>query len=40
MVRFGRLGRGDAHLCAGCTDLLLVPVDIFVEAVKVVSRVV
>ena len=36
---FGRVGRGDAHLCAGCTDLLWYPVDVFVEAVDVVSTV-
>ena len=31
MVRFGQLGRGDAHLCAGCTELLWAPVAILVD---------
>ena len=39
VVRFGRVGRGDARLCAGCTDLLYDPVEKFVEAVEIVSRV-
>ena len=39
VVKFGRVGRGDAHLCAGRTELLYDPVEIFVEAVEVVPRV-
>ena len=39
VVKFGRAGRGDAHLCAECRDLVYDPVEIFVEAVEVVSRV-
>ena len=36
MVRFGRVDRGDAHLCAECTDLLQDPVEMFVVEVEVV----
>ena len=39
VVRFGRVDRSDARLCAGCTDLLCDPVEMFVEAVEAVSGV-
>ena len=38
-MRFGRVDRGDAHLCSGCTDLLQETVETFVEAVGAVSGV-
>ena len=37
LVKFTRVGRGDAHLRAGCMDVLWEPVEVFVEAVEVVS---
>ena len=37
VVRFDRVNLGDSPLCAGCTVVLLDPVDIFVKAAEAVS---